>query len=381
MHILFTVTDFDMGGITTSLRNFSAELIKRGHRVSILNLPDTVDEINFHPQVNIIPLSKRAKNWNINISDYVNAKGLQKIKFLFFGVFKKILNKLNLWEKFIFADQPIIECDVAVAYRQSPICYYICTDKTTANKTIAFIHSEFDGDCSSWLPKLKYMDYIACVSDDWSNNFRKTFPRLKDKVYTVYNIFNQEELKNKSKEFIPCELDNDCFKMVTAARIDFSTKRLDMVPQICGGLKQKGVDHFKWYIVGDGKDKNELENKIIEYGLENHIVLLGAKTNPYPYIKNSDLFVLISKCESYGMVIEEAKILGVPILASKYPALYEIMTDGVHGLITEKDLQSIVSGLEKIYNDKALYEKLKTNCENYEYDCDIVYNQFMKLCH
>ena len=381
MHILFTVTDFDMGGITTSLKNLSVELINRGHKVSVLDLPNSANEIDFHPQVNIIPLSKHAKNWNISSSDYTNAKGLKKIKFLLFGVLKKFLNKLSLWEKFIFVGQSVIECDVAVAYRQSPICYYICTNKTTAHKTIAFIHSDFDGDCSSWLPRLRHIDYIACVSDDWSNNFRKTFPHLKDKVHTVYNIFNQEELQSKAKEYIPKELEDNCFKIVTAARIDFWQKRLDMVPEICCELIKKGAGNFKWYIVGDGKDRKELGKKIKIYGLENYIILLGTKNNPYPYVKNSDLFVLISDWESYGMVIEEAKILGVPILASKYPALYEIMTDGVHGLITESDLGSIVCGIEKIYNDKSLYQKFKTNCENYEYNSDIVYEQFMKLCY
>ena len=247
-------------------------------------------------------------------------------------------------------------------------------------KTIAFIHSEFSGDCSSWLPYLSDIDRIACVSDDWSTQFGKTFPHLKDKVFTVYNLFDAEDLIKKSEQYIPLEMDKNCFNLVTSARIDFWQKRLDLIPEICNKLVKKGIDNFKWYLVGDGPDREKLEKIIYDTKTENYIVLLGAKDNPYPYVKNADLFALLSDWESYGMVVHESMILGTPILASKYPALFEIMEDKVHGMITEKDTDSIVDGLIKLYSDNSLYSNLKNNCMNYSYSSDTVYNQLMKIC-
>ena len=380
MNILFVVTDFDMGGITVSLKNLSKELVNRGHNVSILNLPDSCEPLPFDKAINIIPLVRKSKSWNIGINDYKNSSGITKIKLLFFGIFKKILAKFGLWEKFIFSKQPIIDCDVAVAYRQSPICYYICKYKTNAKKTVAFIHSEFTGDCSSWIEKLKYIDKIACVSDDWSNKFKEKFPYLSEKVETVYNIFDDNELKIKADEFYPREFNSDKFNIVTSSRIEFIQKRLDLVPVICKKLIDKGVKEFKWYIVGDGSDREKLEKIIDENSMNDYIELVGSKKNPYPYIKNTDLFALISEWESYGMVIQESLILGTPVVSSNYPAVYEIIEDGVNSIAVEKYVDNIADGIERLYKNKDLYNRLKDNCRNYKYNKDIVYNQFLNIC-
>lgn len=380
MNILFVVTDFDMGGITVSLKNLSKELVNRGHNVSIINLPDSCEPLPFDENVNIIPLARKSKSWNIGINDYKNSSGITKIKLLFFGVFKKILAKFGLWEKFIFSKQPIIDCDVAVAYRQSPICYYICKHKTNAKKTVAFIHSEFTGDCSSWIEKLKYIDKIACVSDDWSNKFKEKFPDLRGKVETVYNIFDDNELKIRADEFYPSEFNRYKFNIVTSSRIEFIQKRLDLVPVICKKLIDKGVKEFKWYIVGDGSDREKLEKIIDENSMNDYIELVGSKKNPYPYIKNADLFALISEWESYGMVIQESLILGTPVVSSNYPAVYEIIEDGVNSIVVEKYVDNIADGIERLYKNKDLYNRLKDNCRNYKYNKDIVYNQFLNIC-
>lgn len=380
MHIFFAVTDFDMGGITVSLDNLSRELIRQGHDVSVLNLPNAKETSNFHEKVQIIPLPRKCRYWNVGITDYLNAHGARKLKLLLFGAFKKLLARFDLWEKFIFSGLPIIDCDVAVAYRQSAICYYICTRKTTARSTIAFIHSEFTGDCSSWLPKLNDMDKIACVSNDWSNRFKERFPDLSQKVYTVYNLFDAEKLKKMAEEVQLPEMQKAKFNIVTSARIDFQPKRLNLIPLICQKLLQNNVTDFTWYIIGDGPDREKLEQLIDESGTRSHILMLGAKKNPYSYVKNAELFVLISEWESYGMVIQEAMILGTPILASDYPALHEIMDDGVYGVITQSDVDSIAEGIERLYHDEKLYRQLKSNCQQYCYSPDTGYNQFIGLC-
>jgi len=379
MKFLFAVTDFDMGGITESLKNLTNELLKNGDEVSIINLPNE-ETTQFDGRIKIVELKGLSKYWNVNISDFNNARGIKKTFLLFFGIVKKILSKFGMWEKVIFVNQPKIRCDVAIAYRQSPECYYICRKKTTAKRTIAFIHNEFDGDCSSWAPHLAKIDKIACVSDDWRDNFKKTFPYYRDKVFTVYNLFNIDELKYKADKFYPREFDSTRFNIVTTARIDLSTKRLNIIPTICNRLLEKGIDNFSWFIVGDGQDRTLLENAIDDAKMNNRIFILGRKTNPYPFVKNADLFVLTSCRESYGMVLKESVILGTPVVTTKYPASYEVIRENEQGLITDFDAESIANGIERLYKDKELYNMLKENCVNYKYRASVVYNQLMKLC-
>ena len=187
-------------------------------------------------------------------------------------------------------------------------------------------------------------------------------------------------MKIKADEFYPREFNSDKFNIITSSRIEFSQKRLDLVPVICKKLIDKGVKDFKWHIVGDGSDREKLEKIIDENSMNDYIELVGSKKNPYPYIKNADLFALISEWESYGMVIQESLILGTPVVSSNYPAVYEIIEDGVNSIAVEKYVDNIADGIERLYKNKDLYNRLKDNCRNYKYNKDIVYNQFLNIC-
>lgn len=380
MKFLFVVSDFDMGGITTSLKNLTDELIRRGEEVSILNLPNAdTFPVDFHPDIQFIPLQGRALKWNIGMEDYRKASGVKKISLLAFGIFKKLLTRVGLWKKFIFAPIQTIQCDVAIAYRQSSECYYLISHKTTARRTIAFIHSEFDGDCSAWIPPLKDVDKIACVSNDWSIKFRNAFPALADKVGTVYNLFDADSIIEKANQFAP-PYDGDVFNIVTVARIETPQKKIETIPEICTIVQKKTGRKIRWYIVGDGSDRPLVEDAIRATHTEDSVLLLGAKRNPYPYIKNADLFVLTSSWESYGMVVQEALILGTPVVAGNYGALKEIVQNPLEGIITENNIDGIADGIIRLLNNQELHCEMKKYLEKYQYSADIVYRQLLSMC-
>ena len=158
----------------------------------------------------------------------------------------------------------------------------------------------------------------------------------------------------------------------------FLSKNNNRIPNICKKIKEDGK-LFHWTVVGDGKDKEKLSQIITENNLEKEITLVGAKKNPYPYIKNADLFVLTSTTESYGMVVMESLILGTPVVAGDYPALKEILEDNF-GIIAENSTDGIYCAIEKILNDDKLYKEMKNNCMNYNYSTDKTYEQFLSLC-
>ncbi|MBR4721100.1 MAG: glycosyltransferase [Clostridia bacterium] len=379
MKFLFVVTDFDMGGITSSLKNLSDELILKGHEVSIVNLPMNKDfPVKFNSKVEFIEIKGLSRYWNIGIGEFKKAKGIKKPFWLIAGLFKKTLVKFGLWEKFVFANMPKIECDAAIAYRQSSICYYLIKYKTTAKSTIAFIHSEIELGWEAWLPPLKYIDHIACVSDAWSKAFAERYPQYKNKVSTVYNLFDAKSIIEKGKGQNPYT-DDDGFKIVTVARLEKGQKRVDKIPEIVKSIKEKSNKKISWYLIGDGPDRELVKENIKKYGVEENVILAGAKENPYPYIKNADLFVLISSWESYGMVLVESLILGTPVLSTEYPAVHEIIDNGKNGIIAKNDIDSVVSEIIKLIEAPEIYERIKDNCLEYNYSPDIAYNQLMDL--
>ena len=382
MRILFVVSDFDMGGITSSLRNLSNELIKRGHNIDILNLPMYKQlPQGFNNKINLIDIEGIAKYWNTSMSAVKLANGWRKVFLLAIGVLKKLCNRIEIWNDIAFLSLPVLkEYDLAIGFRQSPIDYYVASKKVCAKKSIGFWHvdPDYSGDTSSWDKCLYDMDLIVGVSDATSEKMMCHYPKLKGKLRTVYNIFDVEKIRSDAKQYENVYRDYG-FNIVTVSRIDFETqKNHQRIPEICRRLKDEG-ESFHWTIVGDGPERENLIQLIKESNLEKEITLVGAKDNPYPYIREADLFVLTSSWESYGMVVMESLILGTPVVAGDYPALKEILSDN-YGIRTENSVDGIYRGIKKILNDQEKYRQIKESCLQFKYSTDETYKQFLKLC-
>lgn len=380
-NIIFIVSDFDVGGITSSLKNFTDVLLSEGHKVSIINFAN-VPELpeSFNPNIKLLNLKGKALYWNLNTEQIKKASFLEKLYLLPIAIIKKILNRTNKWQRFIFSNTEFRGYDVAVAFRQSPFSYSFVKNNTDAKVKIGFWHGDPDymDGLDGWDNYLEYVDYIACVSAAVRDKMKLRYPEIQDKMKLVYNIFNDYEIREKSQIY-NYHKKNACYNLVTVARIDFEDKQVNFIPEISRKLKENNYD-FHWTIVGGGNKISELQGLIEKYDVNDKITLTGEKDNPYPILKSADAFVLTSRCEAYGMVLTEALILGVPCIAAEYPALKEVIDDGKNGIITENSIEGIAKGIENILLNKELYNKLKENAVNFKYDYKIAYNQFMELC-
>lgn len=377
---VFVVSDFDVGGITTSLRNLTDILIKEGHYVSIVNLPGSEQLPGFNPKIKLIQINGRARYWNLTMEKIRKAPLHKRHFLLFIGALKKVLNKTKKWHKFIFSNVMVSGFDVAIAFRQSPLCYSFVHDHTDAPRKIGFWHGdpEYLDGIETWINSLEDVDYVACVSRSVEYRMRKMFPRYSEKYKTIYNVFNTDEIKNKSKQFkvdyLPAFIN-----IVTVSRIEFKQKQLDFIPQIAKRLKSNSFV-FKWTIVGDGPDYKRLQQMIIEEGVEDCVRCVGNKPNPFPYVANADLFVNTSFGEAYGMVIVESMILGTPCVAGEYPALHEIITDGENGIIADNSIDGITEAIERLFRSSELFDQITQNIERYNYQYKDTYNMLMELC-
>lgn len=382
MKFLFIANDLNIGGgIASALLNLSNTLVKEGYGVNFLNFTNvkTLSK-DYENEINLLEIEDKLKLFNLKLSDIKKAKGLRKIRLLFLAIFKKITHKTSVWQKFCFKKTFFSGYDVAIAFRQSPLNYWFVNKKTDAKVKIGFWHGDPDymEGIDKWDYTIKYLDYVACVSNAVRDKMKKEYPQFQDKMKTVYNIFNSQEIIKKAKEFNPNY--NKIFNIVTVARISFYDKQVNFIPQIAIKLKENGYS-FHWTVVGGGEDFCKLQKLIEESNVGKEIELVGNQVNPYPYIKNADLFILTSKTESYGMVLTESLILDTPCVAGYYPALTEIIEDGVNGIIAQNSIDGIYKEIVEVIKNKELYNKIKRGATNYKYDYKVAYNQLMGLCH
>ena len=128
-------------------------------------------------------------------------------------------------------------------------------------------------------------------------------------------------------------------------------------------LKDNCVD-FKWYVIGEGNLKYELEELVKKYRLEENFIFLGTFTNPYPFIKECDIYCQPSRFEGFGLAIAEARILNKPIVATNFNIVYDQIRNGENGLIAEMDGDDIGKKILMIIEDNSMRNSIVNNLES-----------------
>lgn len=379
MKILVVVADLIVGGITTSAFNFSNEMIERGHEVTFLDLSGTVEEKDLpNPEIKIARLNGKAKYWNITAK---NSNGLSPILHKMLGLVKKITVRMGLWYKMIFTKFcPQEEFDVAIAFRQCEPCYAFVLDCVNAKKKIGFVHGElkYMGDISSWKKYMPRFTKIAYVSNAVKEQFVSAYPELSANAAVIYNMFNVEQIKKLADEKPTVEFDKTQKNIVTVCRIDNAFKRTNWIVEICEKLKKEVSTSFHWYVLGDGVDYDNMVKLVKEKGVEDVLTFAGNQNNPYAIVKNADFSVLPSKSESFGLVVVEAFILGVPILVTEYPAAYEIIEENKNGIIAKQDFDDLYNKVKMMIDDEKEIFSICTNTLSvYLYNNEKAYLQFL----
>lgn len=153
-------------------------------------------------------------------------------------------------------------------------------------------------------------------------------------------------------------------------------KNYDNVPDICRRMVKEGVD-VKWFIIGYGGDEQLIRRKIEEAGMQEHVIILGKRSNPYPYIKACDIYVQPSRYEGKSVTVREAQMLCKPVVVTDYPTASSQIKNGVDGVIVPMDNEGCAKGLAEVITDKALQEHLvaylKTNDYGNESEVDKIY--------
>lgn len=286
---------------------------------------------------------------------------------------KVLLKSKKIYEKEIKENY-----DVEIAFLEGAITR-LFSNQNEETKKIAWVHNDiacvFGDNRKAKLKRIidkkiynKYQELVF-VSKDNLSSFEKTYPEVKNKKQVIYNYIDKNKVLEKAKEEVSEKIEENTTNLVTVARL-VEQKGIDRLIEVHKKLIQEGL-LSNFYIIGDGPEKEKLEELIHKENVEETFKLLGKKENPYPYIKMADYFCLFSRFEGYGMVIEEAKILNKPILITD-TAAKEAVQDYNHYEITENSVDGIFELLKKVlqnnkeekieqvqYQNKHIIEEIK----------------------
>ena len=340
--ILFGITSLTLGG---------AERV----------LVDIVNELCIKYEITIFTIYAKGE-LEKQLLPQVKVKSLYDISYEELTKFQKIYRPLRilLLRKKIYNKYIKGKYDVEIAFLEGPVTRLLSV-KNKAVRKIAWIHNDisavFGNEIKSKLKrKLDYKIYnkykkLVFVSKDNMEKFKKIYPNIKkEKEELIYNYINKEAILKKAEEKPEIEFPQNEMNFVTIARL-VPQKAIDRIIKIHSKLMNEGVK-CNFYVIGDGPEKEKLENQIKDENIKGTFSLLGKMENPYPYIKMANYFCLLSKFEGYGMVLEEAKMLNKPIIITD-TAAREAVEGYKNSVIVENSEEGIYKGLKQILQEKT----------------------------
>lgn len=257
------------------------------------------------------------------------------------------------------------EYDIALGFF---LPFGLLKNKVNAKVKVGWIHTDYQGEiCDKKILKRQYsgLDRIAAVSDSCKNSFIELYPVFSDKVMTIENILSKENIKKLSKEYIPDELDKSTINLLSIGRFCHA-KNFDNIPEICKLVREKNFN-VKWYLIGFGGAEELIRSKIIEYGMEEYVVILGKKENPYPYLKNCNVYIQPSRYEGKCVAVREAQILEKPVIITNYFTASSQLINGYDGVIVPQENQSCAYGICEVLKDKQFMKELSRHCAESDY--------------
>lgn len=261
---------------------------------------------------------------------------------------------------------PETEYDLCISFLTP---HNIGRDKVRARKRLAWIHTDYSTvhvNTALELPVWDAYDHIAAISSEVRRSFIRTFPTLEPKIIDIENILPSDYIRQRSEEKDASAEFSGSVNLLSIGRY-CTAKNYDNVPDIARRVIELGIKGLNWYIIGYGGDENLIKQKITEAGMEEHVILLGKKDNPYPYIKACDIYVQPSRYEGKSVTVREAQMLGKPVAVTAYPTAPSQICGGVDGIIVPIDNEGCANALADFIKDQNRQNSLAEYCHNNDF--------------
>lgn len=179
-------------------------------------------------------------------------------------------------------------------------------------------------------------DKIVCLSERLKEKFIAIYPNLAEKAVAIPNFIQYDRVRELGAQPSGIAVDREKLNLISVGRME-REKRYELILRTAVELKKRNAN-FHWYLVGDGVLRNELYQQSVQLGVTEEITFTGALENPYPLMKQCDMLVLASSYEGMPVTVDEAKVLGVPVLAGDVGGIGEQLEQGKYGeVLSDRD--------------------------------------------
>lgn len=251
--------------------------------------------------------------------------------------------------------------DVAIGFLEGFTDFFVL-EKTDATRKFGWIHTAFNKRQTTQEEAALYsqFDKIITISQTCKNAFETVIPEVRGRVEVIENLVLPAVVLERAEEPIPFSWDKGKKHLITIGRLE-DVKGIDLAILAGKMLSEQKVE-FCWHVFGDGSKRDTLDKQIRDLCLQDRFILEGSVPNPLPYLKAADLFVQPSRQEGKSIALDEAKILGKPIVATNYQSIEDQIEDQKTGIIVNMQPEAIASGIKALLSDPEKCAALGLNC-------------------
>lgn len=208
---------------------------------------------------------------------------------------------------------------------------------------------------------------IIAVSENQAVELRRFVPAAAEKIVAIHNLTDIEGIREKASLQTEEKFDTSKFNIVSVGRVSHE-KGMDIAVRACSRLIADGYEDIRWWIVGGGPAMSEVMKTIAETHMEKYVITVGMKSNPYPYIRQADLYVQPSRFEGYPMTVLEALILGQPVISTDNNGAKEIIKENISGVLRTIDADAIGKAIEYLLQNPDVHKTLKSNVLSIDFE-------------
>lgn len=379
MKILFVMYNMEIGGTRRSLLNLLEKMVKAGVQCDLLLFSPYGDFMNQIPHgVRVLhgdilmqsiyatkqTLKKYAPSYLVLI------KAVQKILKKVFGEKRFYDHVMRGYAKRHFKNN---DYDAVIAFQEGD-CVKFATYVPSPCR-LAWIHNDYgnlQGEQRGTPAIFSKLDSILFVAEGTRRTFVEAYPQFADKMRVIPNILPQDRIRESASDDDAERIftDPNRIHIVSVGRVA-RQKAFERIPEVLDGLGTLS-QRIEWSVIGDGPDLPRLREELETKGLQDCVRFIGARNNPFPLVRQADLYVLTSLYESQPMVVMEALTLGVPVLSTDFASVRELLGNKPFGVICENSVAGLTDSLRRLLESPKEIQSMQQSAKEYEYDNDAI---------
>lgn len=285
--------------------------------------------------------------------------------------FAKIIYRLKPKKAYLFLVNGNYDIEIAVG---DGLESFVISGSPNPNK-YSWIHMNLGANgtkrSENSLKKYDTFKKIICVSESNRNAFVKEMG-FEQKTEISYTPCDCKNIQDKANEF---NVEYNRLTLISVGRLE-TVKGFDRLIQ---AIKRMPRVDFDVVIIGDGTQKSVLNKQIKKEGLSKRIKLLGAKKNPYPYVKAAHALICSSIEESFGFTLIEAMALKTSVISTKCGGVEEIIQDETQGILCDNSVEGIKNGIELFISDQHQIDVEKAYRQAKSFDVQKCIKRFIEI--